>query len=120
VYIPALLQNENFSLEVLLIREEELRHHEAKKAWRRKGWVTHERRLLEVVERRVFNTPLDLAPLLPETLGESFTVRDVCKATGQPDWLARKMVYCLKAMQMVKPDGKRGRSIRYVRQALPA
>jgi hypothetical protein len=115
VYIPALLENENFSLEVLLIREEEVRHHEDKKAWRRKGWVTHERRLLEVVERRIFQTPHELACLLPENLPAQFTVRDVAKAAGQPEWLARKMIYCLRVMGLVTTQGKRGNAILYSR-----
>ncbi|HEX9018083.1 MAG TPA: hypothetical protein VF806_02790 [Anaerolineaceae bacterium] len=115
VYIPALIQNENFSLEVLLIREEELRRHEANKAWRRRGWVTQERRLLEVIERQVFQTPYDLARLLPASLPDPFTARELAKAAGQPDWLARKMIYCFKVMGIIALKGKRGRSLLYTR-----
>jgi hypothetical protein len=113
VYIPALLENENFSIEVLLIREEEVRRHEDNKAWRRRGWVTHERRLLEVVDRRVFQTPQELACLLPGNLPTVFTVRELANAAGQPEWLARKMVYCLRAMSLVTVQGKRGRAVLY-------
>ncbi len=115
VYIPALLENTNFSLEVLLIREEEVRHYEHNKAWRRRGWVTQERRLLEVVEQRVFQTPQELAGLLPESIASPFTVRDVAKATSQPDWLARKMIYCLKALGIIAVQGKRGNAVLYNR-----
>lgn len=115
VYIPALLENENFSLEVLLIREEEVRRFEHNKAWRRKGWVTHERRLLQVVGSRVFHTPQDLAGLLPECLPSAFTVRDVARAASQPVWLAQKMVYCLKALGLITAQGKRGRAALYSR-----
>lgn len=115
VYIPALIQNENFSLEVLLIREEELRRHEPNKAWRRRGWVTQERRLLEVVDRQIFQTPQDLARLLPASLPGLFTARELAKATGQPDWLARKMIYCFKALGMLAPASKRGRALQYTR-----
>ncbi len=117
VYIPVLLENENFTLEVLLIREEEVRRFERNKAWRRKGWVTHERHLLEVVDRRIFHTPRDLGRLLPESLTTPFTVRDVAKATSQPDGLARKMVYCLKALGIITVQGKRGRAVLYSRLA---
>ncbi len=116
VYIPALLENANFSLEVLLIREEEVRHHENKKAWRRRGWVTDERRLLAVVERRVFYTPQELASLLPEGLASPFTVRDLAKAASQPEWLAGKMIYCLRAMGLVGIEGKRGNALLYSRR----
>lgn len=122
VYIPALISNNNFTLEVLLIREEEVRRFDSSKArnWRRKGWVTHERRLLEVVERRVFTSPGDLCALLPAELKETFTVRELAKAASQPDWLARKMLYCLRALGEVDIAGKRGRSILYRRGTTPA
>lgn len=119
VYIPALLENENFSLEVLLIQEEEVRRFERNKAWRRKGWVTHERHLLQVVGSRVFHTPRDLAGLLPGGLPCAFTVRDVARAASQPVWLAQKMVYCLRALGLITAQGKRGRAALYSRP-LPA
>ncbi len=117
VYIPALMSSENFSLEVLLIREEEVRHFDQAraKAWRRKGWVIQERRLLEVVGSRVFHTPAELACLLPAALPEPFTVRQAMTAAGQPDWLVRKMLYCLRALGLVEAAGKRGRAITYKR-----
>jgi hypothetical protein len=37
VSFPQLLANPNFSLEVLLIREEELRRYEGRRMWRRRG-----------------------------------------------------------------------------------
>src|SRR5215204_301430 len=40
VSIPQLLASPNFSLEVLMIRGEEVRRYEGKRAWRRKGWVS--------------------------------------------------------------------------------
>lgn len=115
VYIPALLENENFSLEVLFIHEEEVRRFEQNKAWRRRGWVTHERRLLKVVGSRVFHTPRDLAVLLPDSLPPTFTVRDVARAAGQPVWMAQKMVYCLRALGAITAQGKRGRAALYSR-----
>jgi hypothetical protein len=39
VSIPQLLSNPNFSLEVLMIRGEEVRRYEGKRAWRRRGWA---------------------------------------------------------------------------------
>jgi hypothetical protein len=122
VYIPNLLVIENFSLEVLLIREEEIRRFDARraKAWRRKGWVTAERRLIEVVGRRVFHTPRDLAELLPPGLPEAFTTRQLAKAMGQPVWLAQKMVYCLRKLEIIFPNGSKGRAIQYSLSTPPA
>lgn len=118
VYIPALMNHVNFSLEVLLIREEETRAFDATraKAWRRKGWVTQERRLLEVVERRIFETPDDLCRRIPAGLQDPFTARELAKAANQPVWLAQKMVYCLRIMDQLTLEGKRGRAAVYARR----
>ncbi|MBN2307814.1 MAG: hypothetical protein JXR94_02515 [Candidatus Hydrogenedentes bacterium] len=115
VSLPHLLANPNFSVEVLLIQEEEVRRHDAKRAWRRKGWVTEERRLLDVVERRVFETPADMAPFLPDSLPEPFTTTDLAAALGRPVRLARKVAYCLRAMGVITAAGKRGNAILYTR-----
>ena len=52
VSIPQLLSNPNFSLEVLMIRQEEVRRYEKKRRWRRKGWVVEGRELLDVLDQR--------------------------------------------------------------------
>ncbi len=119
VSIPKLLTNPNFALDVLLIHEEEVRRHDAARAWRRKGWVTHERRLLDVVDRRLFETPADLAALVPDGLAEPFTTADLADAIARPRWLAQKMAYCLRQMGAIHPVGKRGRTILYARRHAP-
>jgi hypothetical protein len=53
VSFPRLLMNPHFSIELLLIQEEEVRRYEGKRGWRRRGWVTYERSLLKVVGQRV-------------------------------------------------------------------
>ena len=55
VSIPQLISSRNLSLDVLMIREDEARRYAGGRKWRRRGWVTAERRLLEVVDRRVFD-----------------------------------------------------------------
>ena len=115
VSIPQLLAHSNFSLDVLLIQEEEVRRYDGTRNWRRKGWVTHERRLLQVVGQRLFETPKDMLALIPTTLPEPFTTTDLAEATGQPLWLAQKMAYCLREMGAITVVGKRGRGILYVR-----
>ena len=117
VSIPHLFAHPNFSLAVLLIREEEVRSHDVGHNWRRKGWGTVERRLIGVVEERLFETPADLAALLPMTLTEPFTAKQLAAALDQPVWLAHKMIYCLRAIGELAPVGKTGRSTTYVRAA---
>jgi hypothetical protein len=122
VSLPQLLAHPNFSLQVVLIQEEEVRRYDGTRnpqgafgSWRRKGWVTHERRLLQVVGQRLFETPKDMLALIPTTLHKPFTTTDLAEATGQPLWLAQKMAYCLRAMGAIAVAGKRGRGILYVR-----
>jgi hypothetical protein len=120
VSVPALCAHENFSLEVLFTREEEVRRQVAGRAWRRRGWVTQERRLLDVVGRCVFETPADFAALVPDELGEPFDTAQLARAIGRSRWLAQKAAYALREMGAINAVGKRGNAILYARTARPA
>lgn len=113
VSFPRLLANPNFSVEVLLTREEEVRRYEERRRRRTRGWVTVERRLLDVLEQRLFEQPADLQRLLPESLEQSFTARDLAEAAGIGSRLAQKMAYCLREAEAIRPVGKRGRANLY-------
>lgn len=115
VSLPQLLSHPNFSIEVVLIREEEIRRYERTRSWRRKGWITHERRLLEIVARRLFETPEDLCKLIPLSLIEPFTTNDLAIAINTSRRLAQKMVYCLRLTGSITTVGKSGNSILYKR-----
>lgn len=118
VSFPKLLLNYNFSVEVLLIQEEEVRRYDGRRGWRRKGWVTQERRLLQVVGRRLFETPADMVTLVPSDLAEPWTTSDLAAAIGKPRRLAQQMAYCLREMGAVVTVGKRGNAILYTRAAV--
>jgi hypothetical protein len=113
VRFPELLANRHFSLEVLLIRAEEVWRYEGKRRWRRRGWLIEERRLLGVTDQRLFEQPADWLALLPESLGESFTTRDLAEAMGIRRPLAQKMAYCLRKACVIELVGKRGRANAY-------
>ena len=115
VRIPHLLHNPNFSLEILLIQEEEHRRYDGSRAWRRRGWVTHERYLLDVLERHLFTTPSTLATLLPPTLPHPFTTADLARALERRRPVAQKMAYCLRKLDLLTQVGKKGNAILYVR-----
>ncbi len=112
VSFPQLLSNRNFSLEVLMIKEEEARRYEAKRKWRTRGWVTEERRLLEVADQRLFEEPADWLAFLPDGL-ESFTARDLAEAIDIRRALAQKMSYSLRKGGVIKLIGRRGRANLY-------
>jgi len=115
VSFPQLLANPNFALDVLLTQEEEVRRHDPRRAWRRRGWVTHDRRLLRVVDRRLFETPAEMATFLPAELAEPFTTSDLASALGKPRRLAQRMAYCLREMGVIGQVGKQGNAILYAR-----
>jgi hypothetical protein len=117
VRIPHLMANANFSLEVLLVQEEEVRRYDGrgKRHWRKKGWITEERRLLEIVDRRVLKAPADMGAFLPDGLGETFTTKDMAAAMGIRHPLAQRMAYCLRKMQVIALIGKQRRANLYAR-----
>ena len=117
--IPTLVASPNFELELLLIQEEEVRFYDGKRGWRRKGWVIQERRLLDVVERRVFASPDDLCALLPETLGDGFDTGDLAAHLNIRRRLAQQMAYCLRECGAITQVGKYGNAILYARTVAP-
>jgi hypothetical protein len=107
-----LLPNRNFSFEILMIKEEEARRYDGRRTWRRSGWVTQERRLLEVVGRRVFESPEDWRALLPEGL-QAFTARDLAEELDIASELAQKMVYLLRNGGVINLVGRQERANLY-------
>jgi hypothetical protein len=113
IYIPELVRKRDFSLEVLLIHEEEVRRNDGRGSRWRKGWSIADRCLMNVVSRHVFDNPADFFSLIPENLQNPFSTHDLAGSTGQPLWLAQKMAYCLRRMGAVKVVGKNGNSRLY-------
>jgi hypothetical protein len=114
VSFPELLTHPSFSLHVVLIQEEEVRRYDRRRGWRRKGWVTHERRLLHVMEEYFFEHPEDMEALIPADLPATFTTADLADALNTSRRFARKMAYCLDRMNLFTRVGKRGNAIVYV------
>lgn len=113
VSLSQILSHPNFSLEILLTHEDEVRRHVPNRAWRRKGWVTAERRLISVVSSHVFGGPRDFLRLLPATMPKSFTTLDVAEQLSVPRGLAQKIAYCLRFAGAIRLDGKRGNAMVY-------
>jgi hypothetical protein len=113
VSFPALVCHPNLSLEVLLIREEELWHDDGQGSWRRKRWSIYDRRLIEAVRAVPLQTPADFAALLPATLPMTFDSGELASAIRQPRYIAQKMAYCLREMDALKITGKRRNALLY-------
>jgi len=112
VSIPQLLSNPNFSLEVLMTREEEVRRYAPNRKWRRRGWVIEGRRLVDVVDRRLFVRSADWLKFVPDKL-QSFTTQDLATVADTNRDLAQKMAYCLRHAKMIELIGRQGRANLY-------
>src|SRR5689334_10711505 len=113
VSIPQLLSNPNFSLEVLMIREEEVRRYrQTRKKWRSRGWIIEGRRLVDVVDQRLFKNSADWLAFVPDGL-QSFTTKDLATVADTRRDLAQKMAYCLRQARMIELIGRQGRSNLY-------
>lgn len=113
VRLPDLLAHPNFSLEIVFIREEELRRNDGHGSWRRGGVSIADRRLLSVVDRRLFQNPADLRGLLPSHLPQPFTNLELAKELKIPARLASRMSYCLRAANVIQTIGKQQRRLLY-------
>ena len=113
VSFPALIANDLLEIEILLVHEEEYRRHEPGRAWRRKGWVVQERRLVGVVDAVRLTGPDDLLELLPDDLPTPFTTADLAERLSQPRRIAQQMAYCLRHAGALAMVGKAGNTIEY-------
>ncbi len=113
VSFPSLLSHPNFTLEIALVEEEEVRRPDAKKGWRRGGFVIEERRLVDVLETIEFGSPEDLLGLLPDGLPDPFTTADLAEGLGRSRHLAREVAYCLRVSGAVETVGRDKRGILY-------
>ncbi|MBT8212866.1 MAG: hypothetical protein KJN71_06945, partial [Acidimicrobiia bacterium] len=82
VSFPQLLGHPNLEIQIVLVRQDELREHSEDGPWRRKGWRVAERRLVEVIDDILFESPDDLVSLLPANLPDPFTTADLSDGLG--------------------------------------
>ncbi len=115
VAFPDLIAHRNLTIDVLLVGVEEARRFDAEKAWRRKGWVVEERRLVEVIDRVAVRSPECLASFLPLEAPGEFTTADLAAGLGRPRRLAQQMAYCLRHAGVIEAVAKKGNAVVYHR-----
>ncbi len=108
IHIPKLIIHPNFSLDVLLTNEEEIRSSDGKGSWHRKGVSIIDRRLLNIVKRIEFYELQDYLKLLPNNLPSSFTNMVLSKIIEKPIRKVQKLTYILKQIGLLQVIGKRG------------
>ncbi len=111
VHTPDMVGNDNFSLEVLLIEEEELRCSDGRGSWRRNGVSVKDRRLLKVFDRHIFQGARDFLAFLPKDLDAPFTNGTLALKLGISARLAQKITYCLRKMGAISVAGKKGNEL---------
>lgn len=111
IRIPELISNPNFTIELPLVQIEEYRKNEGNRSWRRNGWRIYDRKLVKVLEKKAFYTPMDFLMLKPTSLKTPFTNKDLAYSLKKPLNLARKMSYCLRKMGLIKIAGKKGNAL---------
>ena len=111
VRIPNLIAHSNFSIEVLLIEEEEIRRQDGKGSWRRRGWSIVDRKLVDILDRRLYEDPSDFLQFIPDSLEKPFRNSDLVEALGISRRLGQRLTYCLRKMNALKTVGKKGNAL---------
>lgn len=114
VYVPDLFMTPGFSLDLVLIEQEEVRCPDGRGSWRRRGMSVVDRRLLRVVDTRTIRCGRDLLALLPHTLAGPFTNRTLAAEAGIPRRLAQRVTYTLRRCGALDEAGKAGREPLFV------
>ncbi|MFB9862266.1 hypothetical protein [Rufibacter immobilis] len=119
VRLPELVAHPHFSLELVLIREEEVRCRDGKGSkWRKKESIK-DRRLVEVVSTHQFHGPADFLRFLPPHLPAPFSNKDVAVALQLPLHRCRQLTYCLRKMGALAVTAKKGNELLFSIAALP-
>jgi hypothetical protein len=114
VSLPELMAHPNFTLEVVLIHEEEWRcPRSGRRRYRAREWRVCQRRLLNVIEAIEFAVPTDFRRFIPIDLPTPFTSRELAEAIQRPAYFAHKITYCLRKMGVLTVVGKRQRAWLY-------
>jgi hypothetical protein len=115
VSFPELMAHENFELDVVLTEEETVWRFDGRRRWRRRGWVTVERRLLKILETVSLRDGADYIAMIPTGLPDEFLTSDLADALGRPRHLAQKVAYCLRNGGCIEKVGSRGNAIVYAK-----
>jgi hypothetical protein len=109
VAFPSLLTHPNLTIEVLLLDEDHIRGARPVTA-RRRTRDPGERRLRDVVGRVELNGVDDIVRALPPLPTEPFSTRELAAALACSMLLAQRTAYCLRAIGVIEPAGRRGRT----------
>jgi hypothetical protein len=108
VSFPTLLSHPNLVIEVLLCREDHVRAPAPTQVRRRKR-DPGMRRLVEVLDSVELRSAADALAFVPDNLGHApFSTRELAAALRCGRVLAGRLSYCLRALAVLEPAGRRG------------
>ena len=113
IRIPQLIVHPHLTIEVVFIKEREIRCDDGLGSWRRRGVSIVDRGLTEVVDQRSFATPSDYLSLLPLDMPSPFTNKDLAGLARVSRAKAQKATYTLKKAGLLEEVGKKGNEILY-------
>jgi hypothetical protein len=115
VYFTRVFPHRNLCLEVPLVDIEEWRHpgHGRRRRWRRRDHQVEDQRLVTIHRIYRFRTGDDLVSLLPADLPAPFHTGQLAAGLGIPRWIAQRIAYCLRMMQISDEVGKQGNTRLY-------
>ncbi len=120
--IYPLITKENFSLEVILIEMIEIRtktdkpeQSENKRRRFKRDWQKTDKKLVEIIETRTFDSYKDYLKLLPQNLPEKFSTAEIKEEFKKDDDIpanacsyANLIVWTLSKAGLIKQTGKKG------------
>lgn len=129
VSVPTLIDHPNFAVRVALVDVEAVQQADSRARRGRGGWRTADRRLRTLHRWHDLRSVPDLMTLLPPGLPEVFTTADVVEAAernarseydgSKPTReQARKLLYCLRALDVADVIDRRRTGYRYQLRAL--
>lgn len=115
----------NLTLELLLITEAEFRIPRLKQRYRQRAFTIEDRCLISVEDRRVIRSAEDLLSLFPPAVqqlcwGAPFTTAELAIAAEVPRWLAQKIAFCFRRLNLWETIGKHQRAWLYQPVHTPA
>ena len=117
--IPTLLAHPNLTLEIAITVEEEIRAVSEGRRRRRRGWISLDRRLLDVVTTHTIASMADLFAMLDTELAERFTTQDIARAMKSSRRLGQQAAFCFREGGVSEICAKDGNALVYRRVSRP-
>jgi len=115
VYFTRVFPHRNLCLEVPLVEIEEWRYpgHGRRRRRRRNDHVVEDQKLLKIRKIHRFRSGADLIRLIPPGLPSPFHTGDLAELLEIPRWVAQRIAYCLRQMEIAREVGKSGNALLY-------